>query len=200
MAKISNQEKAMNTGKKILIRQVIESDALDLISIDNFLLKEKEFSELELEEFNMSEAQWKEWINEFIIQDDKLMILAQLSNYVLGYAYYAPFSQQRLKHTGPVIISILKEWRGKGIGTCLLESMIEWTQKHEQIEKIYLSTFANNAKALALAKKFEFEEEGRSPKAIKFNPYQYADKVTLGRFVNESKEEVRPWIKNPGPV
>ena len=56
-------------------------------------------------------------------------------------------------------MAILDEYRGKGIGSALLEAMIEWAEA-DGSHKLELYVWPHNEAALALYKKFGFEQEG----------------------------------------
>ena len=68
-----------------------------------------------------------------------------------------PESNPRQSHRGG--LGILPEYRGLGIGSRLLEKVIE-KAKEFGLEKIELHVYTSNKPAVALYRKFGFEEEG----------------------------------------
>jgi len=56
-------------------------------------------------------------------------------------------------------MALLPEWRGRGIGSALLEACIEWAVSQD-IVKMELKVWPHNEAAIALYEKFGFEHEG----------------------------------------
>jgi RimJ/RimL family protein N-acetyltransferase len=56
-------------------------------------------------------------------------------------------------------MAIVGEWRGKGIGSALLQACIDWARA-EKIHKIELRVWPHNTPAIALYEKFGFVKEG----------------------------------------
>jgi RimJ/RimL family protein N-acetyltransferase len=51
------------------------------------------------------------------------------------------------------------DWRGRGIGSALMESCLTWAERH-QVHKLALTLWPHNDPARALYQKFGFVEEG----------------------------------------
>jgi RimJ/RimL family protein N-acetyltransferase len=75
-------------------------------------------------------------------------------------------------------------WRGRGIGTALLRTLLDWAESNPIIEKICLEVFATNENAIRLYKKLGFVEQGVGTKEVKLGPGQYVDVLWMCRFVN----------------
>lgn len=56
-------------------------------------------------------------------------------------------------------MALLPAWRGKGVGSALLEAMISWAEEHGS-HKMELRVWPHNEAAIALYEKFGFEREG----------------------------------------
>ncbi len=78
---------------------------------------------------------------------------------------------------------MVKEWRGRGVGTALLKSLLEWATAHPLIEKVWLEVFATNERAIRLYRKLGFVEEGVRPQDIKLGPGRYVDTLAMYKFV-----------------
>ena len=78
---------------------------------------------------------------------------------------------------------MVKEWRGQGIGTMLMESLLEWATANPLIEKVCLEVFTTNSNAIRLYRKLGFVEEGLRLKDIKFGPGRYVDTLAMGKCV-----------------
>lgn len=78
------------------------------------------------------------------------------------------------KHVGTFGITMAKDFRNKGIGTTLMELVLEEAKKLKDLKIITLGVFGNNPIAKNLYKKLGFVEYGYLPKGI----------VHKGKFVD----------------
>ncbi len=60
-------------------------------------------------------------------------------------------------------MGLLRDHRGQGLGTRLLETCIEWIRAETDIVWMDLGVFADNAPAIALYRRMGFVERGRTP-------------------------------------
>jgi len=78
---------------------------------------------------------------------------------VVGWADITPSSNPRMSHRGFLGMGLIKEFRGKGIGTELLTKTLAHA-KTIGLEKIELSVYTDNSAAIKLYKKCGFKEIG----------------------------------------
>jgi RimJ/RimL family protein N-acetyltransferase len=89
----------------------------------------------------------------------------------------------RIAHTGEFGMSVEKSFRDQGVGSLLLEALINWATLNATIEKIGLNVHSNNERAIALYKKMGFEVKGIRKHDLKYGDGQYVDRHVMGRFV-----------------
>jgi RimJ/RimL family protein N-acetyltransferase len=65
----------------------------------------------------------------------------------------------------------------------LMQSLIEWAEKNETIEKLTLAVFSTNVRAIALYKKLGFAIEGMCHRDIKIPDGTYVDSILMYKFV-----------------
>lgn len=97
---------------------------------------------------------------------------------VVGWADVSPLSRLTIEHRGMLGMGIIPEYRGKGIGSMLLKEVISLCRA-KGLEKIELDVYAENSAAIALYKKFGFEDEGVRKKARKLHE-KYSDIRMMG--------------------
>lgn len=97
---------------------------------------------------------------------------------IVGWCDIAPRDIAGFEHTGGLGMGVLAEWRGRGIGSRLLRTVIARCRKRG-LEKIELQVFASNRAARALYRKFGFRHEGRRVRARKLHG-KYDDVVLMG--------------------
>jgi len=74
---------------------------------------------------------------------------------------------------------VARPWRGRGVGSALMEVGIEWARE-QGLHKLSLGVFPHNAAAIALYQKFGFVEEGRRVKHYRRTSGELWDSVEMG--------------------
>jgi len=80
---------------------------------------------------------------------------------------------------GELGMAVAREWRGRGVGTALMEAAIDWARER-RLHKLSLSVFPHNAAAIALYRKFGFVEEGRRVKHFRRASGELWDAIEMG--------------------
>ena len=78
-------------------------------------------------------------------------------------------------------MGLLPEYRGKGIGSQLLKAVLDHSKRFG-LEKVELQVYTTNSSAIALYKKFGFEQEGIIKKYRKLDG-EYFDCLAMGKFL-----------------
>ena len=183
MSSITPKTITTKSGQPVTIRSVQPDDAARLIAFVHSVLPESPFFGTEPDEFDRSEDQERQWIQERIDGPGKLVVLAEVLGTVVGCLSFDNGPYRRIAHRGSVAISVRENWRGQEIGTAMLKALLEWAEANPLIEKVGLSVFASNVDAIRLYKRLGFVEEGRQPREIKLGDGEYTDHVLMYRFV-----------------
>jgi ribosomal protein S18 acetylase RimI-like enzyme len=80
---------------------------------------------------------------------------------------------------GEIGMAIAREWRGRGVGSALMEAAIEWARERG-LHKLSLGVFAHNTAGLALYRKYGFVEEGRRVKHYRRQSGELWDSIEMG--------------------
>jgi RimJ/RimL family protein N-acetyltransferase len=72
-----------------------------------------------------------------------------------------------------------REWRGRGVGSALLQAAIDWA-RGQGLHKLCLEVFAHNAAGIALYRKHGFVEEGRRVKQYRRASGELWDSIVMG--------------------
>lgn len=87
---------------------------------------------------------------------------------------------ERSRHGfGEFGMAVAREWRGRGVGSALLGTAIEWARE-QGMHKLSLGVFAHNDAAIALYRKFGFAEEGRRIKQYRRSSGELWDSIDMG--------------------
>jgi RimJ/RimL family protein N-acetyltransferase len=76
-------------------------------------------------------------------------------------------------------MALAREWRGRGIGSKLLEAAIDWAREHGA-HKLILGVWPHNTAAIALYRKFGFVDEGLRPKLMRRASGELWDVLEMG--------------------
>lgn len=100
---------------------------------------------------------------------------------VVGWSDVFPEENPRQNHRGGLGMGLLPEFRGQGLGSKLLSSVLDHAKKFG-LEKVELNVYTSNTPTVALYKKFGFEQEGLIKKYRKLDG-QYFDCLAMGKFL-----------------
>lgn len=174
---------AATTGEAVTIRCAQPDEAASLLAYIRSVAQETRFFVIQPDEFPSAEDQERQWIQEHLDHPGKLALVAEVAGEIAGSLSFENGPCKRTCHTGTFGVSVRQDWRSKGIGTAMVEILLEWAEASPLIEKVGLGVFSSNLDAIRLYRRLGFVEEGRRAKAIKFGPGDYVDEVLMGRFV-----------------
>lgn len=87
------------------------------------------------------------------------------------------------RHVATLGMFVAESWRGRGVGTALLAEAFRWAHLHD-VEKIELTVYPHNEAAIALYRKFGFDEEGRLVRHAK-KSYGYEDEILMAVWLGD---------------
>lgn len=116
-----------------------------------------------------------------LIDQNGPVFYAIVDDEVVGWCDIFPETNPRQNHRGFLGMGLLPEYRGKGIGSKLLEKVLDRGREFG-LEKIELHVYTSNQAAIALYKKFGFEEEGLIKKYRKLDG-KYFDCLAMAKFL-----------------
>lgn len=160
--------------EKIQLNQIsFRSPTIDDIQIItdfiNKASKEKTFITFQGEQQSLEEEQkYLESVVDKIKNKKGVYLLAFVDGKLIGSTDINMMDKVR-SHVGIFGIIIDKDYRGQGIGTFLMDSIIKEAKlKLKELKIITLDVYANNFIAQSLYKKLGFIEYGRLPKGAKY--------------------------------
>ncbi|MEH6937439.1 GNAT family N-acetyltransferase [Bacillus sp. JJ664] len=98
-------------------------------------------------------------------QKNATIFLAEEKGKLIGYLITIGGTTKRKKHTAYIVIGVLDQYKGKGIGTALFEQLDEWAIIHD-IVRLELTVVTQNEAGVNLYKKMGFEVEGMKRKSL----------------------------------
>lgn len=166
-------------GEEITIRYPTKEDLNAMWEYINTLSKERTFISFQGEQITLENEE--RFLNSFlekIANKKAVQLLIIYDGKIIGISDI--MMRERIeKHIGVLGITIANNFRGQGIGTILMETVIDEAKRNlPELEIITLSVFANNNLAKKLYKKFGFIEYGILPNGVKLEN-GYADHVFM---------------------
>lgn len=183
MALIGTHNMELADGRVIVLRDPEVGDAPAMVQYAHRVLTESNDLLMEPDEFAFTTEQEQQWIAEHRDHPRSFALLADCEGKVIGLLDFRVTERRRERHRGSFGVSLRAAFRGQGIGTRMMELMLDWGRQHHDIEKIGLSAFSTNEQAIELYRRLGFTELARSPKHFKLADGSYADNVIMYQFV-----------------
>jgi L-phenylalanine/L-methionine N-acetyltransferase len=112
----------------------------------------------------------------------ELRLVAELGGEVVGSLGLHPASDRvRRRHVAMLGISIAGAAQGQGVGSALMAAALDYADRWAQILRIELQVYADNARAIALYRRFGFVHEG-THRAYAMRDGAYVDSLSMARL------------------
>ncbi|GAB3674881.1 N-acetyltransferase family protein [Halopiger thermotolerans] len=109
--------------------------------------------------------------------ESRMFFVATVEDEVVGWVHLHAPELDKLSHTAELTVGVLEAYRGRGIGSHLLERGLEWAGANGY-EKVYQSVPATNEDAIAFLEAHDWETE-----AVREDHYKidgdYVDEVMM---------------------
>jgi len=160
----------------MLIREIEVSDAEGFLRLNLKLDEESEFMLLEPGERKTTVESQRRQIERIQASYNKTIFVAEddEQNILVGFLAAIGGSYNRNRHTASIVMGVLEEYAGQGVGSQLFKALYEWAPKH-RIHRLELTVLVNNHSASVLYHRMGFEIEGYKQKSLKID----------GKFVDE---------------
>lgn len=159
----------------MIIREIKTSDVEKFCILTAKVEEESEYMLWEAGERNIQIEQQLQMIEGIEQKDNSTILVAEKDNRgLVGFLMSVGGNAKRNKHSSYIVMGILKEYRGKGIGTKLFEELERWALNHN-IRRLELTVVTRNEAALSLYKKMGFEIEGTKRHSLRID----------GKFIDE---------------
>jgi len=150
----------LRNGATLTIREAKKEDAVQLLEYVNKIAGETDFFTFGPGEFDLSLEQEEQFIEKHLNSNNKLFVIAQIDQELAGNLGFTGGDRPRLRHAGEFGCGVLKEYWGLGIGSGLVENLIDWARSSGIIRKINLKVRLDNERAIKLYERFGFVNEG----------------------------------------
>jgi putative acetyltransferase len=110
---------------------------------------------------------------------------------VVGHLSLYLYQEPRRRHSGHLGMAVRDDWRGRGVGTKLMETALDLADNWLGLMRLDLRVFAANDAAIALYRKFGFEVEG-THRCFALRGGEYVDAHVMARLRQRPTSENSP--------
>jgi putative acetyltransferase len=115
-------------------------------------------------------------------------LVAERDGIIVGHALLDHAGPQAaLAHVRTLTIVVHPGSRGQGIGSALLDALLDWARANRHVERVELRVRETNAAAIRLYKKFGFKDESRFRRRLKLAEGKYLDDIGMTWFASEHR-------------
>ena len=158
----------LKDGRVALLRNPSpDADAAALIRHLKQIVSETEFLLRYPEECNWTETQEKNILSENNADDRRLMLVCEVDGEIAGMCGMSLYPQMKFRHRASLDIGLQKRFWNLGIGTAMLEALIE-IARDRGVMQLELDYIEGNARGRALYEKMGFTDIARHPDAVRF--------------------------------
>lgn len=104
--------------------------------------------------------------------------MADVNGEMVGVLTFRAGSRERMRHIGELGMSVVRDYWGQGIGTALLNALIDWAPS-AGVTKLVLRVRSDNRRAISLYKRIGFVSEGLQSRGMQVKG-QYWDLEFMG--------------------
>ncbi|MEJ6000195.1 GNAT family N-acetyltransferase [Paucibacter soli] len=87
----------------------------------------------------------------------------------------------RRRHVMALGIAVARDAQGQGVGSAILQALLDFADNWGQVLRVELTVYADNARAIRLYERFGFVQEGRM-KAYALRDGAYVDTLAMARL------------------
>ncbi len=165
----------------MLVREVTLSDAENFGYLTQQVEMTSDFMLWEAGERKASPGQQRKMIERIDADDNSTILVAEEKNHLIGFVMAIGGTAKRNRHSVYLVVGILKESRGKGVGTKLFEELEKWALTH-QIHRLELTVVTRNVAGLGLYQKMGFEVEGTKRDSLLIDG-DYVDEYYMSKLL-----------------
>jgi L-amino acid N-acyltransferase YncA len=173
-----NEETYVDEGLEVTIRQAREDDLTGLVGAIREAISDKTYIEGE------TVADIVESENVLLRHNElqkRVFFVATVHGDVVGWVHINAPEVEKLEHTAELTVGVIDEYRGRGIGSKLLDHGVDWALDND-FEKLYNSIPSTNEDALEFLESRGWETEATRTKHYKIGD-EYVDEVMMAKML-----------------
>jgi len=135
----------IKSGEEIIVRLARMEDAPALLNMKLEYLKNTDTIPLLENEYPDSINLETQLIQKLTLEKNSVLLVAEYDGQLIGNLDLNGNQRSKLFHTGVVGMGIRQGWRGLGVGTALMNALLDWTSTNSYITLLWLEVYESNA-------------------------------------------------------
>lgn len=164
------------------IRPVRKTDASAFLELTRLLDEETKMMMLEPGERDWSVRDQREMLVELARNPKEVAFVAEVGPRLVGYVSATGGAYRRNAHKARLVIGIMDEFAGKGLGTELMQRVEDWARERG-LRRLELTVMKHNERAVALYRKVGFVVEGELTDSLRVGG-SYVDELAMAKLLN----------------
>ena len=160
---------------ELLIREAESDDAAELVTFLNRVSVETDFTSLDRNGILMTDTEMELFLDKQAHSENQITLLALLNDEIAGFVNITADQRKRVRHIGDLFIVIGKKYWNNGLGSLLLEEVVEWAQASGILRRLQLTVQTRNQAAVHLYQKQGFVIEGRQERGAYIEEGKFID-------------------------
>lgn len=169
---------------ELLIREAELGDAAELVTFLNRVSLETDFTSLDREGILLTDTEMELFLDKQARSENQITLLALLNDEIAGLVNITADQRKRVRHIGDLFIVIGKKYWNNGLGSLLLEEVVEWAQASGILRRLQLTVQTRNQAAVHLYQKNGFVIEGRQERGAHIEEGEFIDVYLMGRLID----------------
>ncbi len=153
-------ETTLKNGEKLVIRGPVAEDACAMINYLNTVGGESDNLLFGKDEFYLTVEKEAEHIEKVNSDVNTMMLLGLINDRIASVAEIRGFGRKRNGHNSEMAISVKKDYWNMGVGSAMMEELLQFARDHQTIQNVSLGVKADNYNAIKLYEKFGFRQVG----------------------------------------
>ena len=169
---------------ELLIREAEAEDAAELVTFLNCVSLETDFTSLDGEGILLTDTEMELFLDKQTHSENQITLLALLNDEIAGIVNITADQRKRVRHIGNLFIVIGQKYWNNGLGSLLLEEVVEWAQASGVLRRLQLTVQTRNQAAVHLYQKYGFVIEGRQERGAYIEEGKFIDVYLMGKLID----------------
>jgi RimJ/RimL family protein N-acetyltransferase len=165
----------------MLIREIKLDDAESFVNLIKKVESESKFMLFESGERSISLEEQVKRIEVMRKSENSTILIAEEDKQLIGYLIAIGGNAKRNKHSVYLVIGVLAQYRGLGVGTQLFEQLEKWATEHD-VHRLELTVVTRNETGIRLYKKMGYDIEGTKRHSL-YIEGNYVDEYYMSKFL-----------------
>jgi len=172
----------LKNGCELTIRKAVKEDAKNLLDYLNIVGGESDNLLFGAGGFGITVEQEERFIESMQTSQTSALFVGLINDKIVSVGNISAHARERISHNCDIAVSVRKAFWGAGIGTCLMNELIDFAKQTNKLEIVHLGVRSDNTRAIALYERLGFQKIGSYPGFFKIDGKFY-DEVLMNLYL-----------------